>query len=182
MTQEFHLAQINIGKMIGTTIDDPVMKDFVDQLDEVNSLSEKSKGFVWRLKDENDNATNIKAFDDAQIIVNMSVWQTVEDLETFVYGGQHLQVLKRRKEWFSRLKMFLALWWIPAGTIPTVEDAKARLLHLEQHGPSAFAFDFKKRYAPPQKEWLPGNRVFNFTCINRSLKKIVCLLLYTHRL
>lgn len=150
--QEFHLAQINIGKMLGTTINDPVMKDFVDQLDEVNSLAENSKGFVWRLKDEANNATNIKAFDDEQIIVNMSVWQTAEDLEAFVYRGRHLDVLKRRKEWFARLKMFMAMWWIPAGYTPTVTEAKSRLLHLEQQGPTAFAFDFKKRFPPPSEK------------------------------
>lgn len=152
---EFHLAQINIGKILGASINDAFMKDFVDQLDEVNALAEESKGFIWRLKDDANNATGIKAFDDDQIIVNMSVWETVEDLEAFVYNGRHLDVLKRRKEWFSRLKMFLALWWIPAGSIPTIEEAKNRLLHLEQNGPSAFAFDFKKRFGPPSEKSLP---------------------------
>lgn len=148
-TPEFHLAQINIGKMLGTTIQDPIMKDFVNQLEEINKLAESSKGFVWRLKDEANNATNIKAFDDEQIIVNMSVWETAEDLESYVYSGRHLEVLKRRKEWFSKLKMFMALWYIPAASVPTVEEAKKRLLHLEQNGATPFAFDFKRRFAPP---------------------------------
>ena len=148
----FHLAQINIGKILGASMNDPVMKDFVDQLDEVNALAEESKGFIWRLKDEANNATSIRAFDDDQVIVNMSVWQTAENLEAFVYSGRHLEVLKRRKEWFSRLKMFMALWWIPAGSVPTIEEAKKRLLHLEENGPSAFAFDFKKRFAPPSEK------------------------------
>jgi len=155
-TIEWHLAQINIGRMVGATINDPVMKDFVDLLDEVNEVAEKSKGFVWRLKDDENNATNIKAFDDERMIVNMSVWENVEDLETFVYKSRHVDVLRRRKEWFSRLRFYMVMWWIPAGTIPTLEEAKKRLLHIEQNGPSPFAFDFKCRFAPPSEDFAAG--------------------------
>ena len=154
-TIEWHLAQINIGRMVGATINDPVMKDFVDLLDEVNEVAEKSKGFVWRLKDDENNATNIKAFDDERMIVNMSVWENVEDLETFVYKSHHVDVLRRRKEWFSRLRFYLVMWWIPAGTIPTLEEAKKRLLYIEQNGPSPFAFDFKCKFALLQKTLQP---------------------------
>ena len=148
-TTEWHLAQINIGRMIGANINDPVMKDFVDLLDEVNEVAEKSKGFIWRVKDEGNNATNIKAFDDEQLIVNMSVWESIEDLEMFVYKSRHVDVLRRRKEWFSKMKFYMAMWYVPAGTMPTLEETKERLLHLEQYGPSAFAFDFKQRFSPP---------------------------------
>jgi hypothetical protein len=145
----WHLAQVNIGKMIGTNIDDPLMKDFVSQLDEVNDVAEKSEGFVWRLKTENNNATGIKAFEDDTILVNMSVWESIEDLERFVYSGHHLNVLKRRKEWFSRMKIYMALWYLPAGVVPTLEDAKKRLEAIEKNSASSFAFDFKKRFPAP---------------------------------
>lgn len=150
-TTEFHLAQVNIGTMLGGSIQDPIMKDFVDQLDDVNAVAEKSVGFVWRLKDDSNNATNIKVFEDDKIIVNLSVWQTVEHLHAFVYQGSHLAVLRRRKEWFSKMKFFMALWYVPVGTIPTLEEARQRLAYLEQHGPTPFAFDFKKTFAPPGK-------------------------------
>lgn len=150
---DWHLAQINIGRMIGANINDPVMKDFVDMLDEVNEVAEKSKGFIWRLKDENNNATDIKAFDDDRLIVNMSVWKSIEDLEAFVYKSRHVDVLRRRKEWFSKMKFYMAMWYLPAGTIPTLEEAKKRLLHLEQNGPSAFAFDFKQRFSSPSEKF-----------------------------
>ena len=98
---KYHLAQINIGRMIGINIHDPIMKDFVDKLDEVNAVAEKSKGFVWRLKDDNNNATGIKAFDDDQLIVNMSVWESIEDLEAFV---GYLNVLRCAH-------LAVGIWW-----------------------------------------------------------------------
>lgn len=145
---KWHLAQINIAKMIGANISDPLMKDFVDQLDEVNAAAEESKGFVWRLKDDNNNATSINPFEDEQLIVNMSVWESIEDLYAFVYNGRHVEVLKRRKDWFSKMKLFMVMWYVPAGIIPTVEEAKQRLHYLEINGPSPYAFDFKQRFAP----------------------------------
>lgn len=152
MKTGWHLAQINIGRIVGESMEDPVMKDFVDQLDNINTIAEQSRGFVWRLKGEGDNATDDAAFSDPKIIVNMSVWESLEDLQAFVYKSQHLEVLKRRKEWFERLKFYMVMWYIPAGTIPTVDEAKKRLNHLEEKGPSPFAFDFKKVFPPPQIE------------------------------
>jgi len=146
---KWHLAQINIGRMIGTGINDPVMKHFVERLEEVNAVAEKSKGFVWRLKDDSNNATGIKAFDDDQLIVNMSVWGSIEDLEAFVYKGSHVEVLRRRKEWFSRMKFYMVMWYVRAGTVPTLEEAKTRLEYLEKNGSSLYAFDFKSKFAAP---------------------------------
>ena len=148
---KWQIAQINIGKMIGVNINDPIMKDFVDQLEEVNAIAEKSKGFVWRLKDDTNNATGIKAFDDDRLIVNMSVWETIEDLEAFVYKGRHVEVMRRRREWFSKIKFYMVIWWIAAGSIPTLEEAKKKLEYLEQNGPTSYAFDFKKRFAPAEE-------------------------------
>jgi hypothetical protein len=149
----WHLAQINIGKITGVTINDPVMARFVAQLEEVNSLAEGSKGFVWRLKDENNNATHFNPFGDERIIVNMSVWETMEDLIAFVFKGRHAEVLRDRKEWFVNFgKPFTAFWYVPSGHIPTVEEAIERLTFLQENGPSEFAFDFKTRFPVPVTE------------------------------
>jgi len=146
----FHLAQINIGRIIGTTIHDPIMEGFVSQLEEVNTLAETSKGFVWRLKDENNNATSLNPYNDDQIIINMSVWETLEDLEAFVYYGRHVQVLKDRRKWFVKFgSVFMVLWYIPIGHIPSIEEARERMDHLHQNGPTQMAFDFKVKFAPP---------------------------------
>jgi hypothetical protein len=150
MNTTWYLAQINIGKMTGVNINDPVMKTFVAQLDEVNSLAEGSKGFVWRLKDENNNATNINPFGDERIIVNMSVWETFEDLSEFIFKGRHAEVLRQRKEWFVNFgKPYTAFWYVPAGHSPSVQEAIQRLTFLQENGPTSFAFDFKTRFPKP---------------------------------
>lgn len=154
MQRIWHLAQLNIARMIGVNINDPLMKDFVAQLDDVNKAAENSKGFVWRLKEDNNNATSIKAFDDDQLIVNMSVWKTIDDLEDFVYKGIHLGVLRRRKEWFSKMKFYTVMWYVPAGNMPLLEEAKNKLKYLEENGSSPQAFDFKRKFAPPEENFL----------------------------
>jgi hypothetical protein len=139
-----YLAQINIAKMIGATINDPIMEKFVAQLDEVNALAEGSPGFVWRLKDDTNNATSINPYHDDRIIVNMSVWESLEHLKLFVYQGRHAEVLRKKRDWFVNFgKPYTALWHVPAGTFPTVEDAMKRLQSLEENGPTEYAFDFK---------------------------------------
>lgn len=145
-----HLAQVNVARARGS-MDAPVMKDFVDQLDHINALAEASPGFVWRLKgDIRDDAYDIQVFDDPMIIINMSVWESLDALRAYVYDGDHRAVLRRRHEWFSRLESpALAMWWIPAGTIPTTDDAKAALEHIATHGPSARAFSFGRPYPSP---------------------------------
>jgi hypothetical protein len=148
---KWHVAQINIARMIATNINDPVMKTFVDQLDEVNQIADNSKGFVWRLQDKNGNATSINAYDDQRIIVNMSVWETVEDLEIFVYKSMHKNLLKQRRDWFEKFdQIFYAIWYIPENHIPSLEEAKERLNHLQQCGPDEFAFNFNTKFSPPK--------------------------------
>ena len=139
-----HLAELNIGR-IRYPLDDPRMADFVDNLELVNGLAERSAGFVWRLKDEGGNdATAIRAFDDPQIIVNMSVWESVEALERYVWQTVHKRFYGRRQEWFDRLSgPHMVLWWVPAGHQPTVIEAKERLEHLAAHGPSERAFGWE---------------------------------------
>ncbi|HZE84363.1 MAG TPA: DUF3291 domain-containing protein [Puia sp.] len=146
-TTKRHLAQINVGRIIGTSIDDPVMEKFVAQLDEVNTIADGSKGFVWRLKDGNNNAVSLNPFGDEKILINMSVWETIEDLEAYVYSGRHLEVLRSRRDWFVKFgQVFMALWYIQAGHIPTVEEARERLDFLQNNGPTPYAFDFKTRF------------------------------------
>ncbi|WP_020598811.1 DUF3291 domain-containing protein [Spirosoma panaciterrae] len=146
----YHLAEINIAKMKGVSIDDPVMAEFADNLDRVNALAENSAGFVWRLKDESNNATSISPFDDEQVIINLSVWENLESLKAFTYKTFHTDFLKRRAEWFHRFgTVYMALWWVPAGHLPTVQEAVDKLAYLQENGTTELAFDFKKTYAPP---------------------------------
>lgn len=145
---DYYLAQVNIAKMLAP-LDTPLMADFVDNLDRINTLAEKSKGFVWRLVEAGNNATSIHAFDDTYILINMSVWESAESLFNYVYDSGHLEIFKRRKEWFSKMKRnHMALWYIKRGTIPNLDDAKHRLKYLETHGESPYAFTFKSNYTP----------------------------------
>jgi len=144
-----NLAQINIGRM-RAPLASPVMADFVAQLDAINALADGSPGFVWRLTGEGNDATSLRPFDDDFIIVNMSVWESLEDLRTYVYKSAHAAVMRRRREWFEQFgSTYVALWWVDAGHLPTVGEAKQRLAHLEAHGPTAHVFTFKQPFAPP---------------------------------
>ncbi|HKW36832.1 MAG TPA: DUF3291 domain-containing protein [Burkholderiales bacterium] len=138
-----HIAQVNIGRMKGA-LEDPVMADFVARLDEINALADRSPGFVWRLKGSEGNAAYLRPYDDDRILFNMSVWESVEQLKRYVYYTAHVEVLKRRHDWFEKFSgAYTALWWVPRGHRPGVDEAKKRLAHLDAHGPSAFAFTFK---------------------------------------
>ena len=147
----FQLAEINVARMKGVRINDPIMKEFVDNLDRVNQLAEDSEGFVWRLKDESNNATNLNPYNDEQVIINISVWQSVESLEQYVYKTFHNDFLKRRREWFQTYgKVHTAMWWIHHGQFPTVEDAVEKLDYLQKNGASPFVFNFKNRFPRPE--------------------------------
>jgi uncharacterized protein DUF3291 len=144
----FHLAQINIGRAVGP-IDGPLLAEFHALLDPVNALADAAPGFVWRLQTDEGNATALRPYDDDRIIVNMSTWESIEALRAFVYSGMHVGVLRRRREWFERFPTsYLALWWLPAGLLPTVEDAKLRLESLDVHGPTPYAFTLRQTFAP----------------------------------
>ena len=147
---DFHLAQINIGRALALP-GSPPLQEFMDLLDPINAIADSTPGFVWRLQDDAGNATSYRPYpDDDLLIINMSVWESIEALSDFVYSGEHVQVLRRRKEWFEIFgKTYLALWWIPAGTLPTIEDAKHRLDLLEANGPTPEAFTFKQRFPAP---------------------------------
>ncbi len=148
----YHLAQINIGR-VRYPVEDPRMAGFMTKLDEINALAERSPGFVWRLQSSEGNATSYHAFpDDDRLLLNMSVWTGVNELKDYVYRTAHSQFLRRREEWFEKFEgVYLALWWIPAGHHPTIEEARERLVHLEQHGPTPFAFTFQAVFAPDEE-------------------------------
>jgi len=145
----FHLAQLNIGRLRGP-LDSPELAGFVAALEPINALADHAPGFVWRLQTEDGDATAIRAFDDALMIVNMSVWESVEALAEFTYSGDHREVLRGRRQWFERMgEAYVVLWWIPAGTTPTVDEAKHRLEMLRRNGPTAAAFTLRSPFASP---------------------------------
>jgi hypothetical protein len=146
----FHLAQCNIARL-RAPLDSPVLAEFVAALEPINDLAEQSSGFVWRLQTDDGNATAIRPFDDDMLMINMSVWESVEALAEFTYATPHRDVMRGRRQWFERLEeSYLVLWWVPAGTTPTVADAKARLQTLRQVGPSPEAFTFRSPFPSPE--------------------------------
>jgi hypothetical protein len=146
---KWHIAQLNIAKMVGENINDSVMEEFVAQLDTINALAEQSKGFVWRLKSDDGNATSYNPYNDDRVIINFSVWENVNDLREYVYKSAHTLVMKDRKKWFENFgQPYYVLWNIPAGYTPTIDEAVERLAYLQQNGPTAYAFDFKNIFEP----------------------------------
>ena len=146
-----HIAQLNIGHAIAP-MDDPLMADFVAWLDEINGLGERSPGFVWRLKGEGGTSVELQVDDDDPLyVVNLTVWRSMEDLHAFTYRSEHKAVFKRRFDWFERRGTpNVCLWWVPIGTIPTLEDAERRLGLLTDHGPTSEAFTFKQPFPAPE--------------------------------
>jgi hypothetical protein len=136
-------------------LDTPLLADFVANLDPINALADGSPGFVWRLQTEDGDATSIRAFEDELMIINMSVWESIDQLAEFVYRSGHVAVMRRRRQWFERMQVYLALWWVPEGHVPTIAEAQERLEHLEAHGPSPHAFTFKQRFEPDQSPARP---------------------------
>ena len=145
----FHLAQLNIAKM-KFAIDDPLMAEFVDNLDNINALAEDSPGFVWRLQTDEGDATAIDYF-GSDILVNMSVWESIDSLHDYVYRSAHIQIMAKRKQWFEHMEeTYSVLWWVEAGHLPTIEEAGERMKDLQSNGPNGKAFTFKQRFEPPE--------------------------------
>jgi hypothetical protein len=144
-----HLAQLNVGTL-RYPLDDPRTHGFTSMLDTLNEVADRAPGFVWRLVGDGGNdATAVRTSLGADVIVNMSVWDSRESLWNYVYRSGHLDVLRRRAEWFELPKTaFQVMWWIPAGHVPSVEEAVERLELLRAHGPSPSAFGFRDEYTP----------------------------------
>lgn len=148
----FHLAQVNIGR-IRAPLEDPIMDGFRTQLDPINALADRSPGFVWRLQTEDGNAMAIRPYADERMAINMSVWESLDALQQFVYRSGHVQPLRDRKQWFEPIEgPILVLWWIPVGHIPTVAEAQERLQLLTDRGPSPEAFTFRAPFPAPDGE------------------------------
>ena len=133
-------------------MDGPVMAGFEAALEPINALADEATGFVWRLQTEDGDATAIRPYEDERMMVNMSVWESIEALRTFVYTSGHTSVMRNRKRWFDRLETYLVLWWVPAGHQPTIEEAKERLEHLERCGPTPYAFTFRASFPAPDAD------------------------------
>ena len=145
---KFHLAQLNIGRMLAP-MDSPTMAGFAARLDDINALADGASGFVWRLQDAAGNATALRPFEDEWIIVNLSVWESVAALKTFTYSTDHANVMRGRRQWFEpHTEMYFVMWWIPAGHIPTPQQARERLNYLQAHGASPYAFTFQNVFEP----------------------------------
>ena len=155
-----HLAQLNVGRLLAP-LEDEQIAGFVAALDPVNAAADAAPGFVWRLQTDEGNATGVQASDDPLFIVNLSVWEGVEALAAFVYDdGLHRSVLRGRRQWFERLgEVFAVLWWVPAGTRPTVAEALDRLDRLRRDGPTAEAFTFRRPFSPPDDPDEPAPEV-----------------------
>ena len=153
----YQLAQVNIGR-IRAPLEDPLMDGFRNQLDTINALADSTPGFVWRLQTETGNAMAIRPSpDDDRMAINISVWESLASLQQFVYRSAHAGPLRDRRQWFETIEgPILALWWVPEGHIPTVAEALERLQVLEERGPSADAFTFRKPFPAPDDHEAPG--------------------------
>ena len=149
LQSNYYLAQINIAKM-KAPLDEPIMAEFANALDEVNRVAEQSPGFIWRLQTDSGNATELRAYSDPKILVNISVWQSVEQLKAYVYKSLHGDFFVRRRQWFEKHQgEHFAMWWIRVGHLPTMEEGKAKLEYLELHGDTAECFTFARPYLSP---------------------------------
>jgi len=147
----FHIAQVNVAQAKAGT-ESEVMQGFVSRLDEINALADSADGFIWRLKEEGGSATAIRVFDDPLLLINMSVWANLESLKHYVYKSLHVELIKDRETWFNKMgESYQALWWIPAGHVPSIEEAQKQLEYIRKHGPSAQAFTFAKPHPRPMQ-------------------------------
>lgn len=149
----FHLAQVNVGRVVGP-LDGPELAEFMAQLPEINALADGSPGFVWRMVDDGGaDSTGIRPDGhDDMLLINCSVWESVEALRAYTYHSGHLRLLARRREWFHRMaEPHLALWWVPAGHVPTTAEAMDRLTRLRAEGPGPEAFTFRAPFPAPDE-------------------------------
>ena len=142
MSDARHLAEFNIAR-IRYPLDDPRMREFVDNVDRVNRLADKLPGFVWRLQDESGHAMGMRVYDDPAILPNLTVWESAEALERFVFKTVHGRFFDRRDNWFEQPEPTLVMWWVKPGYRPGLAEGCERLDHLRAHGPSENAFGWE---------------------------------------
>jgi hypothetical protein len=168
---DYVIAQVNVGRLVAP-LDSTQLSGFVAQLDPVNAVADDAPGFLWRLQTEDGNATALRAFEadaegaDGGVLVNMSVWESVQALADFVFGDAHLAVLRRRREWFERMTVaYTALWWVPRGHVPSIAEAEDRVKHLRLHGPTPHAFTLRQHFpAPDADDFEPIDSPEHWTC------------------
>jgi len=155
----YQLAQLNIATLLAP-LNSPQLSDFVDNLDRINALAESSDGFVWRFDESYDLGDDVPPNSHPaavtshpfgpDVVVNLSVWRDVASLQAFAFKTGHVEILRRKREWFARMdEAYMVLWWVPEGHEPTVDEAAERLAHLRTHGPTAHAFGFRDTCGPP---------------------------------
>jgi len=165
---KWHLAQINVGRLVAPQ-GDPRVAPFFDALNRVNALADRSAGFVWRLQSEVGSATDIRTTPDPLFLVNMSVWWDAEALFDFVYRSAHTPEMARRREYFERFEgAYQALWWVPSGHVPSVDEGLSRLWRLDRYGPTRDAFTFKMRFPTPDQLGPPKDMKPDPWCIGRA--------------
>lgn len=143
---DYHIAQCNIAELIAPK-GDPQVEEFFARINEINALAERTPGFIWRLKDEEGDATSINVYNNDMLIVNMSVWESVEALYQYAYYSDHVELFRKRREWFHKMdRAYMALWWTPVGHFPSTDEMKQRLEYLNTHGPTPYAFTFKQQF------------------------------------
>ncbi len=151
--QSHHLAQINVGRLVAP-IDDPQISEFVAQLDMVNQLAESSAGFIWRLQSAAGNATDLPFNEDPFMIVNMSVWESIEALKAFTYNSDHLRVLRDRRKWFEKMELpHYCLWWVPIGHRPTIAEGRDKLEKYQEYGSTPESFWFSEWFPAPVEQF-----------------------------
>jgi hypothetical protein len=142
----YHLAEYNVGTMRGA-LNSAIMSGFVARFDEINAHADRAPGYVWRLAMPEAEAAGIEVIDESLVLINLSVWETIEALHQFTYYSPHVELFRQGADWFEKMMVpILVLWWIPAGHIPTLDEARIKLSHLEQHGATPLAFTFKQRF------------------------------------
>lgn len=164
----WHLAQINVGTLTAPAGDARV-QPFFDALDRINALADASPGFVWRLQSDSGNATDIQVAPDPRFILNMSVWTDADALFAFVYRSAHTPVMAGRRDWFAvSASAYQALWWVPAGHVPSIDEGLSRLWMLDAFGPSPAAFTFKARFPAPGLTGAPVDMEPDPWCVGRA--------------
>ena len=150
----YHLAQINVGTL-KAPMDAPETAGFANNLDRINALADAAPGFVWRLVGEGGNATDILMFDSPLMLLNMSVWTDIDRLAAYVYRSAHRDVMRQRAQWFEKVEVYMGLWWVPAGHIPTPTEGVTRLETLRRLGPTPEAFTFREPFPAPDAVMAP---------------------------
>jgi len=147
--RKYHLCHLNVGPARAPLFD-PQMAGFVEKLEEINNLAYRSPGFVWHLQIDIYNPEDLAMYGEPGMLFNLSVWESVEALFTYVYRSDHTRMMQKRQEWFGKMEgPNYVLWWLPEGELPTLAEAKERLAYLAQHGPSPHAFSFKNSFPSP---------------------------------